>query len=61
MSLTRRNFLAGVAAASTAGLATSEDPFDVWWRGQILEIHGIDLSQPLPGPPNEQVFNFQRT
>src|SRR5262245_31143325 len=29
-------------------LTTSQDPFDVWWRQQILEIHGIDLTQPLP-------------
>jgi hypothetical protein len=40
--------------------ATSQAPFDVWWRQQILEIHGIDLSQPLPGPMNEQIFDFTR-
>jgi hypothetical protein len=41
-------------------LATSQDPFDVWWRQQILEVHGLDLSQPMAGPMNEQVFEFAR-
>ena len=30
------------------GLATSDDPFVTWWREQILAVHGVDLSQPLP-------------
>jgi hypothetical protein len=41
-----------------AGLAISDGPFDVWWRQQIQEIHGLDLSKPMPGPPNEQILNF---
>src|SRR3712207_5905197 len=40
------------------GLATSTDPFVAWWRAQILAIHGLDLSQPLPAPPNEQVHDW---
>ena len=40
------------------GLATSTDPFVVWWRAQILAIHGLDLTQPLPGPPNEQIHDW---
>ena len=40
------------------GIAASDDPFVVWWRAQILAIHGVDLSQPLPGPPNEQVHDW---
>jgi hypothetical protein len=43
-----------------AGLATSTDPHDVWWREQILAIHGIDLTQPLPGPMNEEVLAVRR-
>ena len=27
-------------------LASSTHPFDVWFREQIMELHGIDLSQP---------------
>lgn len=41
------------------GLATSQDPHDQWWRAQVLEIHGIDLSQPLPVPPNELIFDLR--
>jgi hypothetical protein len=41
------------------GLATSQDPYDRWWRAQILEIHGIDLTQGLPGPPNEQIMDLR--
>ena len=40
------------------GLATYTDPFVVWWREQILAIHGLDLTQPLPGPPNEQIHDW---
>ena len=41
-----------------AGLATSDDPFVVWWRSQILAVHGLDMSQPLQGPPNEQIHDW---
>jgi hypothetical protein len=42
-----------------SGLATSQEPFDVWWRAQILAIHGIDMAQPMPGPMNAQVLAFR--
>jgi len=29
-------------------LATSEKDFDVWFRGNIADVHGIDFSKPLP-------------
>lgn len=32
-------------------LAASQEPFDVWFRAQVLEITGIDLSTPPPGVP----------
>ena len=41
------------------GLASSDDPFVVWWREQILAVHGVDLSQPLPGPPNTQIHDWR--
>jgi hypothetical protein len=40
------------------GIASSNDPFVGWWREQILAVHGVDLSQPLPGPPNVQVHDW---
>ncbi len=41
-----------------ADIAASDDPFVVWWREQIKAVHGVDLTQPLPGPPNEQVHDW---
>ena len=38
-----------------AGIATSTDPFVTWFREQIEAVHGLDLTQPLPGPPNELI------
>jgi hypothetical protein len=45
--------------AALGGLGMSQDPFLVWWRAQILDIHGVDLSKPPSGPPNEQVMNYR--
>ena len=42
-----------------AGLAGSDDPFIAWWREPILAVHGVDLSQPLPGPPNAQIHDWR--
>jgi len=36
-----------------AALAVSEEPFDVWFRGQILELTGIDISTPLGNLPRQ--------
>ncbi len=33
-----------------AEFAQSEEPFDVWFRQQFLDIHGLDLSTPLQRP-----------
>ena len=39
-------------------LATSQDPFVVWFRKRIMEIHGADMTQPM-GPPAELVTDLQ--
>jgi hypothetical protein len=31
-------------------LGTSTHPFDTWFKERIKAVHGIDLSQPPPGP-----------
>ena len=31
-------------------LGASENEFDIWFKAQVKDIHGLDLSQPLPGP-----------
>ncbi|MCC6403879.1 MAG: hypothetical protein IT207_07700 [Fimbriimonadaceae bacterium] len=40
-------------------LAVSEEPFDVWFRSQILDLTGIDISTPLPGLP-EQILAWNK-
>ena len=39
------------------GLATSQEPFDVWFRGHVLEVHGLDLAGGMSLP--EQVLDFE--
>jgi hypothetical protein len=39
-------------------LATSEHPFDTWFRERISEYHGIDFAQPVETPPPELVLDW---
>ena len=39
------------------GLATSQEPFDRWFRERVLEIHGVDVTQPPPGPAPQVIFD----
>lgn len=41
------------------GLATSQEPFDVWFRDMTLQLHGLDLTQPLPGPLPLPAFEWR--
>ena len=43
--------------AAMGALATSDEPFDKWFREHIREVHGIDLA--ADGSP-EQVLDFRR-
>jgi hypothetical protein len=43
-------------AAAFVQIATSSDPFDEWQRAQILEISGVDMTQPGP-PPSEKILD----
>lgn len=38
----------------------SNDPFARWFLQQVQEIHGIDLSQPIPGGLPEFVIDTDR-
>jgi hypothetical protein len=38
-------------------MGASQEPFDVWFRGFIMDVYGMDLSRPLPGPPPRQVLD----
>jgi hypothetical protein len=42
--------------AAMGALATSDDPFDVWFREHIREVHGIDITED--SPPPEQVLDY---
>ncbi len=54
-------FLEGTDLSETfARLASSEEPFDVWFRQQAKRVHGIDFAEPMPGPLPEQVLAINR-
>lgn len=38
------------------GLATSQEPFDRWFRAYVRETHGVALEEEMPPP--EQVLDF---
>jgi hypothetical protein len=38
-------------------LASSDDPFDVWFRDHIMEVHGMDITEE--SAPPEQVLDFR--
>ena len=40
-------------------LAMSSETFDVWFREKVKELHGLDVTQPPPGPPPEKHFDYQ--
>lgn len=40
-----------------ATFTQSTDPFSEWFLAQVQAIHGIDLRQPMPGPPPELVID----
>jgi hypothetical protein len=43
--------------AAFATLGSSQDPFDVWFREQTREIHGIDIEDGAPSP--ELLMHFE--
>jgi hypothetical protein len=45
-------------AAMFKGLATSDEPFDRWFRAYVRDVHGVALEDEFPPP--EQVLDFTR-
>lgn len=43
-------------ASSLFGVATSDEPFDVWFREHVLAVHGVDLTAGMNLP--EQVLDY---
>ena len=42
-------------------LAASDHPFDRWFKDQLTEICGVDLSPTFMGPTMELVFTWQQS
>jgi hypothetical protein len=42
-------------------LAASDLSFDRWFRQQLLELHGLDVTQAPPGLANELVFVWKKS
>ena len=45
------------AGAAIAALSSSQDPFDVWFREVLKDVHGMDISEGFPPP--EQVMDYR--
>jgi hypothetical protein len=45
------------AGAAMGALASSQEPFDVWFRDVLKDVHGMDLSEGFPPP--EQVIDYR--
>jgi hypothetical protein len=43
--------------AAMGAMATSDEPFDKWFREHIRDVHGIDLAESAPPP--EQVLDYR--
>ena len=41
------------ADAFMGAIATSDNAFDVWFREHVAEVHGMDLSGPMPPAPQQ--------
>jgi hypothetical protein len=42
--------------AAMQGIATSDDPFDQWFRDRVKDVHGIDLASDPP-PESQQILD----
>lgn len=54
------HFEAPDVAAVMQGLATSDEPFDVWFRERVLATTGVDLASGGGSMP-EQIFGWRRS
>jgi hypothetical protein len=43
-------------SAALFGVATSDEPFDVWFRTHVLAVHGVDLTAGMALP--EQILDY---
>jgi hypothetical protein len=43
-------------AAALFGVASSDEPFDKWFRAHVLAVHGVDLTAGMTFP--EQILDY---
>jgi hypothetical protein len=58
-SLVLVHFEADDIEKSFAVLAQSTDDFDVWFRGRVMDVSGVDLAAEPEGPPPELVLDWR--
>ncbi len=46
-------------AAAIAAFGAGQDEFTRWFIQQVKETHGLDLTQPLPGPLPEPIVDSE--
>lgn len=46
----------GDLAKSLYGMATSDEPFDAWFRDHVKTVHGVDLAAGMQLP--EQILDY---
>jgi hypothetical protein len=46
-------------AGAFARFAEGADPFTQWFKQKVMEVHGVDLSAPPPGPMPKQIADSQ--
>ncbi len=46
------------AEATAATYAASQQPFDRWFKDQVLHLTGVSPDRDPLGPPTEQIFEF---
>lgn len=44
-------------SSALLGIATSQEPFDIWFREHLRTVHGLDLAEGMALP--EQVLGFR--
>ncbi len=46
-------------ARALAMFAASHEPFDAWFKAQLLAATSVDLNEPLPGPLSELASYYE--
>ena len=58
-SLVLVHFEAADVEKAFATLGQSSEEFDVWFRGRVLEVSGVDLAAEPDGPPPEIILDWR--